>query len=65
MNDLDCNNRDNASHNGRYKTQVTGHRLQVIVLPIQRVSLTFITTNLGPKNFSLVLIRPKVSFYEC
>ena len=36
-----------------------------IVLPIQKVSQTFIKANLRPKNFCLGLIRPKVSFYKC
>ena len=39
--------------------------MQVIVLPIKKVSKTFINANLRPKNFSLGLIRPKISFYEC
>ena len=42
--------------------QVAGHRLQVIVSPIQKVSSTFLKANLRPKNFCLGLIRPKVSF---
>ena len=42
------------------------YKSQVIVLPIQKVSLTFIKANLiTPKNLCLGLIRPKVSFYEC
>ena len=43
----------------------TAHRSQVIVLPIQEVSQTYIKANLRPENFCLGLIRPKVSFYEC
>ena len=41
-----------------------GHRSQVIVLPIQKVSQTLLTANLRPKNVCLGLIRPKVSFYK-
>ena len=40
---------------GRYKTQVTGHRSQVIVLPIQKVSQTPLKANLRPNKF---LFRP-------
>ena len=47
------------------RSQVKGHRSQVIVLPIQKVSSTFINANLRPKSFCLGLIRPKVSFYKC
>ena len=43
------------------QVQNAGHRSQVIVLPIQKVSLTFIKANLRPRNFSLGLIRPKIS----
>ena len=43
----------------------TGHRSQVIVLPIQKVSQTLLKANLRPKNVYLGLIRPKVSFYKC
>ena len=41
------------------------HRSQLIVLPIQKVSQTFIKANLRPKSFCLGVIGPKVSFYEC
>jgi len=41
----------------------TKHRLKVIVLPIEKVSLTFIKANLRPKNFCLpAYLRPKLSF---
>ena len=46
----------------KYRSQVTGHLSQVIVLPIQKVSQTLVKANLRPKNFCLGLIRPKVSF---
>ena len=34
--------------NDRLLLQVTGHRSQVIVLPIQKVSQTLVTANLRP-----------------
>ena len=46
------------------RSQVTGHRSQVIVLPIQKVSQTLLKANLKPKNVCLGLIRPTVSFYK-
>ena len=50
-----------------------GPRVWSIVLPIEKVSQTFIKANLRPKNlclgliknFCLGLIRPKISFYKC
>ena len=37
----------------KYRSQVTGHMLQVIVLPIQKVSQTLVKANLRPKNCRL------------
>ena len=35
---------------GRFLLQVTGHRSQVIALPIQKVSQTLVKANLRPKQ---------------
>ena len=40
------------------------HRSQVIVLPIQRLSLMFTDADIRPKNFYLGPVKPKVSFNE-
>ena len=59
---------------GRYKTQVTGHRAQGTghrsqvtghCFTYKESILNIHKANLRPKNFSLGLIRPKISFYEC
>ena len=44
---------------GRFLLQVTGHRSQVIVLPIQKVSQTLVKANL---RLTLGLVRPKQTF---
>ena len=43
----------------RFLLQVTGHRSQVIVLPIQKVSQTLVKANL---RLTLGLVRPKQTF---
>ena len=52
---LSCKNEQHVPHTGRYNT---GHRSQVIVLPIQKVSQTLVKANLRTKNFCVGLIRP-------
>ena len=56
---------EDNTEDGRYKTQVTGHRSHVIVLRIQKVFYTFVKANLRPNWAQTEGFRPKVSFYEC
>ena len=46
---------------GGSNLQVAGH----CFTNTESILFTFLKANLGPKNFCLGLIRPKVSFEEC